>query len=86
MAMTRKEYMAIIKIYMLSFLCALPIIIVLDIFINKFVSLTVLVIIDVIILLLASVCGYLINEKRKKSIAQKRKEFLANKDSSANDD
>ena len=86
MAMTRKEFMAIIKVYMLSFLCALPIIIGLDILINQYVSLGVLIIIDVIILLIASVCGYLINEKRKKSFARKREEFLASKGKNTKDE
>lgn len=77
--MTRNEYMGIMKTYLLSMLCALPIVIVLDILINAYVSLFVLVVIDFIILVLAAFIGYIIVDKRKKNIARKREEFLANK-------
>ena len=79
MAMNRKEYTTLVKIYMLSFLCALPLVIGLDILINAYVSLTVLIVIDVIIFVISGVIGYFIVEARKKNIAKKREEFLANK-------
>ena len=81
--MERKEINSLIKIYGLSFLCALPIIIALDVLISAYVSLVVLTVIDVIILLLATVVGYIIVEKRKQSIARKREEFLANNNKNA---
>ncbi len=77
--MNRKEISGLTKIYALSFLCAIPIIILLDILISKYVSTTVLTVIDVILLLLSAVVGYIIAEKRKQKIARKREEFLANK-------
>lgn len=76
--MNRKEISELTKIFGLSFLCAIPIIIILDILISNYVSTTVLTIIDVIILLISAIVGYTIAEKHKQKIARKRKEFLAN--------
>ncbi len=80
--MERKEIMRLTKIYGLSFLCALPIIILIDVLISNYISLFVLTLIDIVILLASAVLGYIIAEKRKQYIAKKREEFLANKNQS----
>ena len=78
--MSRKEYTSMVKTYMIALLCALPIVIGLDLLISAYVSLLVLVIIDIIIFLIAAVVGFIIVDRRKKKIAEKREEFLKNKE------
>ncbi len=82
--MNRKQYFSLVKTCMLSLLCALPIVIILDLLISNYVSILVLTIIDIIIFLLAALIGYFIVDRHKKRIAEKREEFLKNQKANDN--
>ncbi|MBO5103011.1 MAG: hypothetical protein J6C13_02855 [Clostridia bacterium] len=77
--MTRNDYVKIVKVFGLSILCALPIVIILDLIISPYVSMVVLTTIDVVIFVVASLIGYLVYEKRQKYIARKREEIKRKK-------
>lgn len=80
--MTRNEYVKLFKIFGVSFLCALPIIIILDLLIEQYISLIILVTIDVVILVVAAIIGYVIYDNRQKKIQAKKEELKKQKSKS----
>ena len=80
--MTRNEYVKLFKIFGVSFLCALPNIIILDLLIEQYISLIILVTIDVVILVVAAIIGYVIYDNRQKKIQAKKEELKKQKSKS----
>ncbi len=74
--MTRKDYVRYAKIFGLSLLVSVPLLIALDILISKHISQVVLVILNVALIIAGFVGAIFIAEKRAKHIAKKRQEFL----------
>ena len=81
--MTRNDYVKLFKVFGVSILCALPIVIILDLLIESYVSTIVLTTIDVVIFIVAAIVGFVIYDNRQKRI-QAKKEELQNKKSKAN--
>lgn len=74
--MTRKDYVRYAKIFGLSLLVSVPLLIALDILISTHISQVVLVILNVSLIIAGFVGAIFIAEKRAKHIAKKRQEFL----------
>ena len=81
--MTRNDYVKLFKVFGVSILCALPIVIILDLLIESYVSTIVLTTIDVVIFIVAAIVGFVIYDNRQKRI-QAKKEELQNQKSKAN--
>ena len=75
--MTRNELAQLIKTLMISMLCAIPIILLLSIFLANVISMIALVAINVVVLVGAGVAGYFFSIYRQQRIKQKREEYLA---------
>ena len=78
--MTRKEYFWHAKIFGLSLLVTIPLLIALDLLIEQHISNFALITIDVVLILFGYVVALMLADKRKKHIAKKRQEFLAQKE------
>ncbi len=81
--MTRNDYVKLFKVFGVSILCALPIVIILDLLIESYVSTIVLTTIDVVIFIVAAIVGFVIYDNRQKRI-QAKKEEIQNQKSKAN--
>ena len=81
--MTRNDYVKLFKVFGVSILCALPIVIILDLLIESYVSTIVLTTIDVVIFIVAAIVGFVIYDNRQKRI-QAKKEELQNQKSKTN--
>ncbi len=77
--MNRIEFGKIFKAFLLSALCALPIVIILDLLIKEHVSMAVMTTLDVIVFIVAGFLGYLLYTKRQEYIAKKREEIKKKK-------
>ena len=75
MKVTRKEMADMMKTFLVSMLCGLPIVIILNLSVGSDIPSFALVLIDCTILLACSFIGYVIVDKHRKRIAQKRAEF-----------
>ncbi len=73
---THKEMADNMKTFLVSMLCVIPLVIIVSLIIGNAVSSFVLILIDCIILVGGSVIGYIIVDKYKERIKQKREEFL----------
>ncbi len=73
---TRKEMADNMKTFLVSMLCVIPLVIIVSLIIGNAVSSFVLILIDCIILVGGSVIGYIIVDKYKERVKQKREEFL----------
>ena len=81
--MTRNDYVKLFKVFGVSIICALPIVIILDLLIESYVSTIVLTTIDVVIFIVAAIVGFVIYDNRQKRI-QAKKEEIQNQKSKAN--
>lgn len=77
--MTRKDYSRYAKIFGLSLLMSVPIILVLDLLIQNYVSQFAIITIDVVIVITLYVFTLWLAEKRTQRIAKKRQQFLEEK-------
>ena len=77
--MTRNEYTKIVKSIFIGAVFALPLVIILDVFIHEYVGMLIMTVIDVMIFLIAGVAGFIIIDNRNKKFEQKREELKSNK-------
>lgn len=76
--LTRKDYVHYVKLFGLSLLVTVPLLIVLDALIVAHVNTVALMFLNVVLVIAGYIIANVISEKRKKHIAKKREEFLAN--------
>ena len=76
--MTRKDYYRYTKIFLLSLLVSVPVLIVFDLFVGPHLAYWLLMAVNVVILIIGFVVGLVIADKRAQYVARKRQEFLAN--------
>ena len=74
---TRKEMADTMKIFLVSMLCTLPLVIILNLTVGIYIPSVALVMIDCMIFVGFAVIGYVIVDKHRKKIAKKRAEFEA---------
>lgn len=76
--MTRKEYFKYAKIFLLSLIVSVPILIALNLLISSHLAYWVLITVNVVVLITCFVLGVVIDEKHTKYIARKREEWVKN--------
>ena len=76
--LTRKDYVHYVKLFGLSLLVTVPLLIVLDVLIVAHVNTVALMFLNVVLVIAGYIIANVISEKRKQHIAKKREEFLAN--------
>jgi len=79
MKVTRKEMADTMKIFMVSMLCALPFVIIFNLFLGNNIPSYLMVMIDCVIFIGLAFVGYIIVDKRRKRIAKKREELESTK-------
>ena len=78
--LTRNDYKKYAKLCFISFLCALPLIIAADIFIEPHISFWLLIFINVVFISIAIIIGFIIGARRARTIKLKREAYLKMKE------
>ena len=76
--MTRKDYYRYAKIFLLSLLVSVPVLVAFDLLVAKHLTYWVLITVNVVILLVGFFVAIVLADKRAKRIARKRQEWLKN--------
>jgi len=77
MKVSRKEMADMMKIFLVSMLCTLPLVVVVNLLIGNSVPSGLMIFIDCVIFVGFAFVGYIIVDKHRKKIAKKRAEFEA---------
>ncbi len=77
MKVSRKDMADMMKIFLVSMLCTLPLVIIINIFVSASVSPGLMIFIDCVIFVGFAFVGYVIVDRHRKKIAKKRAEFEA---------